>query len=882
MRVVHGTLTGSAYLEFTVNQQINTSNLAQNEEVVVGMGTMLAQVLALAVALASLTLYMAAFFLPEVYRRFDFIWSGVAMFYALVLWVYAPVIQGGLLIGNVACVVLLAWMGWQVLKMRRQMTPFEQQTWMPEGTRSPVDVLQYQWRQLRTRLPLPASLKPKPEPQIPTAVLETPAPTAPTRPLVTRQPKPRYKRPPQGVQSPKSVVEAQPAATASASPQQAQEGQGNQLRPENGQMSLRPSAPEPLTHADETALADRSAPSPATALSRGAVPEQPVAVEASRSAAIAPSDASTAATADAVASITTPTKENPPQPQAVAARPEPKKRSILVLPRTKKKNWLEKIRDWVKQPFAAQATTQPQPTQPLAGDSTSAAPATGDANLDDFDFDFDAPAPAATPIAEAVGEVPLEEATIVTLDETLAAEVIGSDVPLSSPDADIVTLDATLAAEVAPSTAEGSLNAVAASPGDLSEIQAVAFEELEPPGQAVAADQVALPTLQAIAPEPTPCGETAVDLLATALPGDAVSHPAAHLTQELPLTQPAEVGESSQSTPNATLAERVAEELALSEAIAQKIIEARQIGSAGLVEANTLRPTSPPEMTHATGGEVALPESLDEIPQGLSVAAEQLPTDAPPGEPEAFPFPGEAASAPVASDEAIAFAATDAAIAATTVLHAAAPAAEAVPVFQENAVFPPPGVAPQTPEEPPADNRTPEPAIETDLENELDCIFVLPPDVSLVEDIASPTAGSLEDSLDLPAAELPTLTPAPSPDSQIPQHPSQMAAAPQDLPAAHGAEAEAAPSVPEAIAPSPSPDFVTELRDLLEQSDRQSSDFSSFPSTVNSPRSERSENSTLSPSSPLWDSTPSDFPPSDLTLTLQRLLNTPDPNPEDP
>lgn len=92
---------------------------------------MLAYILALAVALGSFALYMAAFFFPEVHRKSDFIWSGVALFYALVLWVCAGRITGGVLLGQTASVALLGWFGWQTLKMRWDLTPPDQKTQLP-------------------------------------------------------------------------------------------------------------------------------------------------------------------------------------------------------------------------------------------------------------------------------------------------------------------------------------------------------------------------------------------------------------------------------------------------------------------------------------------------------------------------------------------------------------------------------------------------------------------------------------------------------------------------------------------------------------------------------------------------------------------------------
>lgn len=95
---------------------------------------MLAYILALAVALGSLGIYLAAFFFPEIHRKYDFIWSGVGLFYALVLWVCAGRITGGLLLGQVAGVALLGWSVTQTLQLRRQLTPTTGQTELPSAT----------------------------------------------------------------------------------------------------------------------------------------------------------------------------------------------------------------------------------------------------------------------------------------------------------------------------------------------------------------------------------------------------------------------------------------------------------------------------------------------------------------------------------------------------------------------------------------------------------------------------------------------------------------------------------------------------------------------------------------------------------------------------
>ncbi|MTJ53252.1 hypothetical protein FJR38_11655 [Anabaena sp. UHCC 0253] len=92
---------------------------------------MLAYLLSLVVGFGSLAIYLSAFFFPEIHRKNDFIWSGVGLFYALVLWIFAPRITGGLLLGHVASVALLVWFGWQTLSLRRQLAPEVQQTPIP-------------------------------------------------------------------------------------------------------------------------------------------------------------------------------------------------------------------------------------------------------------------------------------------------------------------------------------------------------------------------------------------------------------------------------------------------------------------------------------------------------------------------------------------------------------------------------------------------------------------------------------------------------------------------------------------------------------------------------------------------------------------------------
>ncbi|MGV0026656.1 Ycf66 family protein [Phormidesmis priestleyi] len=83
---------------------------------------MLTYLLAFAMGLGSLALYLSAFFYPQVYRKGDLIWSGIGLFYALVLWVCAERITGGVLLGQMASISLIGWLGWQTFNSRLGMS----------------------------------------------------------------------------------------------------------------------------------------------------------------------------------------------------------------------------------------------------------------------------------------------------------------------------------------------------------------------------------------------------------------------------------------------------------------------------------------------------------------------------------------------------------------------------------------------------------------------------------------------------------------------------------------------------------------------------------------------------------------------------------------
>jgi hypothetical protein len=79
---------------------------------------MLAYILSIVIAIFSLILFGLAFFAPSLHRRDDFLWSGVGLFYALVLWLCAGQMTGAILLGQSAATALLLALGWQTLHFR--------------------------------------------------------------------------------------------------------------------------------------------------------------------------------------------------------------------------------------------------------------------------------------------------------------------------------------------------------------------------------------------------------------------------------------------------------------------------------------------------------------------------------------------------------------------------------------------------------------------------------------------------------------------------------------------------------------------------------------------------------------------------------------------
>jgi hypothetical protein len=104
------------------------------------------QALAIIMGLGSFTLYMAAFFFPEVYRRYDWMWSSVAMLYAVMLWISADSLSWQWLVSQILAVGLVVGFGTQTLRLRRQVAPADQKTPIPRSLKPARRFLQAQLR----------------------------------------------------------------------------------------------------------------------------------------------------------------------------------------------------------------------------------------------------------------------------------------------------------------------------------------------------------------------------------------------------------------------------------------------------------------------------------------------------------------------------------------------------------------------------------------------------------------------------------------------------------------------------------------------------------------------------------------------------------------
>ena len=157
---------------------------------------MLAYILAVLVGTSSAGLYLWAFFFPEIHRKQDFIWSGVGLFYALFLWLYARQVTGGILVGQTASVALLGWLAWETFNLRRQLVPVDRSSTVV----TPNPTKRQNQRELNRAVPTVAKPTAKTPPSSPpptTSAPTTPAPTpVATTSIVSSVPLAQLKVPP--------------------------------------------------------------------------------------------------------------------------------------------------------------------------------------------------------------------------------------------------------------------------------------------------------------------------------------------------------------------------------------------------------------------------------------------------------------------------------------------------------------------------------------------------------------------------------------------------------------------------------------------------------------------------------------------------------------
>jgi hypothetical protein len=89
---------------------------------------MLPYLFAIAIAVASLSLFFTAFFSPNWHRKDDFLWSGVGLIYALVLWICAEQIRGSVLLGQAAATTLVLSLIWQTVQLRKLLAVSDKRT----------------------------------------------------------------------------------------------------------------------------------------------------------------------------------------------------------------------------------------------------------------------------------------------------------------------------------------------------------------------------------------------------------------------------------------------------------------------------------------------------------------------------------------------------------------------------------------------------------------------------------------------------------------------------------------------------------------------------------------------------------------------------------
>jgi hypothetical protein len=83
---------------------------------------MLAYFLATIMAIISLLLFLNAFISPKTHRQDDFLWSGLGLFYALILWICASRFTGAILLGQFAGVAITIAFMWENRQLRKVIT----------------------------------------------------------------------------------------------------------------------------------------------------------------------------------------------------------------------------------------------------------------------------------------------------------------------------------------------------------------------------------------------------------------------------------------------------------------------------------------------------------------------------------------------------------------------------------------------------------------------------------------------------------------------------------------------------------------------------------------------------------------------------------------
>jgi hypothetical protein len=120
---------------------------------------MLHFLLAWTIALGSLGLFASGFFFPEIRRKNDLIWSGIGLFYALVMFVDSGRLRGGMILEELASVILIVWLCAQMLQQRRRLVPADKRTPIPNSMESWKTFFKDGWGRLQLAFSDPDSLE---------------------------------------------------------------------------------------------------------------------------------------------------------------------------------------------------------------------------------------------------------------------------------------------------------------------------------------------------------------------------------------------------------------------------------------------------------------------------------------------------------------------------------------------------------------------------------------------------------------------------------------------------------------------------------------------------------------------------------------------------